>query len=1480
MYTNEMMNHIDQYLRRIIELQIRDVVRQTKNKESVKSILGRHTKILVKYMVKLETKGDKTENRVLVFTPVRIYLLSAKVPTKIECHFHYLDIVGVESKKSTHFSIVTNDRPYSFVTTGDAGNFSSSADVILTDLASAIKQIFPTVPLKYIIKKIDIQPPERETIFSEEFRPSDPRNVGPCGGFSAQYACMCDFHGVPYREEVAWDVDTIYLSHDTRLLNLRDFDHLEPKDLMAIVSALEYNTFFRGLKAAHMRLSHETLERILHVLKRSMWLEELHLESLGLRWDFLNKLSISVITNSSPAIRTIDLSHNLIEDKGAIHLAGPIAKVSKGLCKLALSHCGLTSKGVNQMSHSLTLNQSISNSLTYLDLSGNSLKDDITNLHNFLAQPNVLEHLDLASTDIMLENLFGALLRGCATHLSHLNVSHNSFSTKKGKEIPPSFKQFFTSTLSLKHLNIAGCKLPMEALKNLLLGLACNESTAGLHLDLSGNTLGTQGAHVLESCIHGVRVLQSLDISDNNLDAELASVLTAISKNPSIRTLHLMRSLTGMKPKHVPTVMDALVNLIQKDDFPLVELVLSENKLKHDLHDFINALGSNQSLQKLDISGNYMGDVGARLLAKALQINNRLRTIYLDKNSVTLQGYADIVYALEHNHSMRTIPFPVFDIAPHLKNHPDKTDAVMRKMQELLQRNCNGLKRANGQGFRLQHGFMLSSTHQLVDKLVAETQDTISIAKGGGDNVSAVQRLISDAENCKQLMPKLQEAVRNDAHPIETKLTRVAGELSYTIRSYLEETLETMIRTGIEQCPKTLGNQIVIQELRKALNERLQIPEDFLQNCLLNNAGSEIMNKVGEIEQSLAAAISDRATDEVLEALTRYRRGLGISESPSVLLDEPQTPDIVRSRSSHEAEGLIIRPGGRGSVLPKLGLESPTKLEYLNLATPHLPTKRRSVARKVRPQSVVENLSLSHIPDLLESPSSHRSSSQLSSRGAAAAAAAAAAGAGGASAAGHMMSDSNAAMDDGNVDECCDSITELPSASFQLQHLVKGRPKRAKTRAPTRPLVNAECAAGAVRDIGDGLEHFFRPGSVTPTTLTPLVSPTSEECSSLSFVDSPTMSRDGNGHMTSEETTPIMEERRPIKLERQSPLLKSASWATRSRSTDNLEKYSPLVGRKSPLVKMRTEGGPGNEEAAAAAIAPSAALLKPGTRDEKMRSPSSDSIKSHATGGAVANDGSLLVKTGNGILRTPLALQKPRPWSVVGSEPKANNDLVTGNGSIDSTKTTPDTLEEDIEVLPFGPGIAPGAALEKKSVRELAAGLSRLELPLKPPVMPRTMLSTVSRTSTASNGSSHSSSSSSNNSSATTTMTTTTSTVLNNQTRSKITSTSSTNSATQETLSKTIITEHGNSSSSSSSKSQSTDHAIACASLISNEILSMRNGQLATKPTSCAESNVKRIAGKEISTLFEETLVEGLQRTSTRRTFRDSPYTKEDVVDL
>lgn len=56
--------------------------------------------------------------------------------------------------------------------------------------------------------------------------------------------------------------------------------------------------------------------------------------------------------------------------------------------------------------------------------------------------------------------------------------------------------------------------------------------------------------------------------------------------------------------------------------------------------------------------------------------------------------------------------------------------------------------------------------------------------------------------------------------------------------------METMLRTGLEQCPKALGTQNVVSELRKVCNERLVLPEDFLSECIVNSAGSEIMNKI------------------------------------------------------------------------------------------------------------------------------------------------------------------------------------------------------------------------------------------------------------------------------------------------------------------------------------------------------------------------------------------------------------------------------------------------------------------------------------------------------------------------------------------------------------------------------------------------------------------------------------------------------------
>jgi hypothetical protein len=48
--------------------------------EGIRQALGRHVKVLHRAPVKLEKGGDRTDNRVLVFTPHRLFVMTTKVP--------------------------------------------------------------------------------------------------------------------------------------------------------------------------------------------------------------------------------------------------------------------------------------------------------------------------------------------------------------------------------------------------------------------------------------------------------------------------------------------------------------------------------------------------------------------------------------------------------------------------------------------------------------------------------------------------------------------------------------------------------------------------------------------------------------------------------------------------------------------------------------------------------------------------------------------------------------------------------------------------------------------------------------------------------------------------------------------------------------------------------------------------------------------------------------------------------------------------------------------------------------------------------------------------------------------------------------------------------------------------------------------------------------------------------------------------------
>ncbi|CAH2244498.1 jg17972 [Pararge aegeria aegeria] len=643
--------------------------------ESISNVLGKNVRILYKSLIRMESRGDKVDNRVLVVTSFRVFITTTKVPTRIDNGFHLMEIEALESKKANHLSItlIHEHKPVSILI-GEEGSLEGVINAIHA-LIAAFDDLFPNVAMEDIVSKVHL-PFQLQSV-------SGTRKHSTCGDFSNQYAAMCDLYQTPFRAEVAWDIDTIYLAHDIRMLHLKDFDHLDQRDLIPLVMALQHNTWFNGVCGDGVRVGGEAWEAVARLLRSAAPPpRQLSWRAATLRHDHAAKLGHALVrARHPPAMHTIDLSQNHIEDKGAMSILTGLGNNPDGLRHIALSQCGLTGKTVSHLAVMLNDSPCHLSTLSHLDLSHNNLKDDVHNLYNFLAQPNVLTHLNLINTETTLENMWGALLRGCAARLSTLLVGRNPWSpARRPKDPPPSFRQFFTACLALADLDFSYCKMPPDALKSLLLGLACNESAAGVKLNLAGVLSSSQAAHVLESCIHGVRCLQSLDLSDNSMEFELSGIVRAIGKNHSITHLSLSK-LIG-KRSYAPPLIQALVHVLQEPDTALTSLDLSDCKLKSDLYGLLNALGGARRLRTLDVGGNLAGDAGARLLAKALQCNCTLHTLYIDRNAFSLQGLTDIATALRRSVSVRRVEFPGCDAAAGGRGASERVATLWRELHE------------------------------------------------------------------------------------------------------------------------------------------------------------------------------------------------------------------------------------------------------------------------------------------------------------------------------------------------------------------------------------------------------------------------------------------------------------------------------------------------------------------------------------------------------------------------------------------------------------------------------------------------------------------------------------------------------------------------------------------------------------------------------------------------------------------------------
>ncbi|KPP61146.1 leucine-rich repeat-containing protein 16B-like, partial [Scleropages formosus] len=693
----------------------------------------------------------------------------------VESSFSYLEISAITVGHLYQLAIETDRQNYSFTLMT-----MEDLETVVRHVTTSLKKIFPDSSPGRLLKKVpmDLQDQLRKLTTSVEEQLNGTQ--GPCGGFSETYAALCDFNEFPCREEVKWDVDNIYHVQNCRDFNLMDFSHLDSQDVALAVAALSFN-----------------------------------------HCDFAQRMACALRDHTGSVLHTINLSANPIEDKGVVALSQQLEKLPQTLTHLSLSKVSLSPKGVASLAQAFSL-KSFSTSLHQLDLSGNAgclATEEATCLFTFLSRENAVSYLDLSGTDCPLDTLFVSLSAGCCSKMAYLSLSRNTFSHRKAKEVTRSVRDFFSRSEELKYVGLAGTRLPADALRLMLQGLATNTHLTGLEVDLS-------------SC----------------LESDMVTLILSIGRSHSIRHLALGRNF-AMKSRALSDVLHRIVQLIQEEECPIESLSVSDSKLKTGTTILINSLGRNLSLTTIDISGNCIGDTGAKMLAKALLINTRLRyipstpvalplllvehshdpsapcrTLVWDRNNVTAAGLTDVANALEKNSTLQTMSLPMSDLTQAYRSNPEKTEEALNRIQAYLHRNSQQQEVTSDHVLQLQQALKTTQSEKLVEEHCLKVQEvirplsTLSLQDVQSDILCAEEAL-HHARTSVGLLPTLFEVGR--APPSSDMLQHVLRDAARVVTNEvvedIQELMQTMLQRAQSVCPRVVQRLSVSEQLTSCM---------------------------------------------------------------------------------------------------------------------------------------------------------------------------------------------------------------------------------------------------------------------------------------------------------------------------------------------------------------------------------------------------------------------------------------------------------------------------------------------------------------------------------------------------------------------------------------------------------------------------------------------------------------------------------------
>ncbi|KAI5803240.1 hypothetical protein EDC01DRAFT_628028 [Geopyxis carbonaria] len=332
---------------------------------------------------------------------------------------------------------------------------------------------------------------------------------------------------------------------------------------------------FRGIELARCALT----ERMLTVFLNALVTHENTLESLDLSgnpgrmhspslnnsmcyFPFLRKLNLSRLLRTSGVdavlaaetllrwrLEELNLSETKLNaesiDAIATYLASPR---SDSLQHLALQQCGLTSKDVAVLMHSMKRSSKTPRSL-HLYIGRNPLSQNASCFIECIRQGITPSHLTMQMVDYPKEEMFQELIRAFSVNntLVYLDISKASLPYEAGEQTCAELGNMFARNTTLRELDISGEQAILESasirlgsgLVKSLARLAENTTLEVLRIELQA--LGTPGAMELASLIAKNKTLRQLYCEMNEIHLQgFTAMVNSMQKNTTLTYLPRM----------------------------------------------------------------------------------------------------------------------------------------------------------------------------------------------------------------------------------------------------------------------------------------------------------------------------------------------------------------------------------------------------------------------------------------------------------------------------------------------------------------------------------------------------------------------------------------------------------------------------------------------------------------------------------------------------------------------------------------------------------------------------------------------------------------------------------------------------------------------------------------------------------------------------------------------------------------------------